>query len=187
MVVARELVKAAIPFDPYTTRGEDIDYLTNVKAEGYEFVLDRELRIMHKPPLSHHEQWVKLREDIIRFLYSRRKLIEHQRYGVKKPIKPEDLDPYPGYFIDSSIKARSFFTCLLLALDYIAKMRFRDAVKTLQTISMLFYDYGRDVAKFYIFRKRWMDDILPILSSDATLKRILTSKISSVNKQVAGS
>ncbi len=74
MVVSRELVETGIPFDPYITRVEDIDYLTNVKMDGYSFALDSELRIMHKPPPSYQEDWVKIREDIVRFLYVRQKL-----------------------------------------------------------------------------------------------------------------
>ncbi|MFQ6134491.1 MAG: glycosyltransferase family 2 protein, partial [Nitrososphaerales archaeon] len=177
MVVARELVEAGIPFDPSITRGEDMDYLVNVKTEGYAFVLDRELRVMHKPPPSHHEEWVKLREDIRRFLYVRQKLKEQRRYGVKHLLTPEDLDPYPGYFIGSTIRVRVFFTCLLLALDYTVKMKFRDAGKTLRSISLIFYDYSGDVEKFYGFKKRWID-ILPTLASDKSFKQALTSKIS---------
>ncbi len=176
MVVARELVEAGVPFDPYITRGEDIDYLTNVKAEGYAFVLDRELRVMHKPPPSHHEEWVKLRENIIRFLYVRQKMKEQRKYGAKHPLSLRDLNPYPGYFISSTIRAKIFLTCLLLALDYAAKMRLRDAGSALRNISLIFYNYSADVEKFYSFRKRW-EDILPTLASDTSYRQTLMSKV----------
>ncbi|MEE9586186.1 MAG: hypothetical protein V3W09_04720 [Nitrososphaerales archaeon] len=177
MTVDRDLVKVGVPFDPYITRGEDIDYLTNVKTEGYAFVLDRELSIMHKPPPSHHEEWVKLREDIVRFLYVRQKLKEQQKYGAKHPLSIEDLNPYPGYFISSTIRTKIFITCLLLALDYTAKLKLRDAGRTLQSISLILYDYRGDVKKFHRFKKRWIE-ILPTLASDKSLKQTLTSKIS---------
>ncbi|MHA2202218.1 MAG: hypothetical protein ACW991_00880, partial [Candidatus Hodarchaeales archaeon] len=41
-----------VPFDPLMTRGEDMDYLRNVKYFGFDAQLDRSLSIIHIPPKS---------------------------------------------------------------------------------------------------------------------------------------
>ena len=67
MVVHRE-VFTHIPFDPNITRGEDIDFLINVRMFGYKFFLDNTLSIKHLPPPKPHQVWKQQRQDIYRFV-----------------------------------------------------------------------------------------------------------------------
>ncbi len=38
-----------VPIDPGITRGEDIDFLLNLRVNGITFFLDRELSLKHHP------------------------------------------------------------------------------------------------------------------------------------------
>jgi hypothetical protein len=89
MVFHRDLF-ARVGFDPGITRGEDIDYLVNARMAGFQFYLDRLLRITHLPP-RHYEAplYGKMRQDVLRFIYEREKI----RAGA---LTPEVFDPYPG-------------------------------------------------------------------------------------------
>lgn len=51
MTMSLEAIKQ-VPFDPRITRGEDIDFLLNLRIHGITFYLDRELSIKHLPPPS---------------------------------------------------------------------------------------------------------------------------------------
>jgi hypothetical protein len=79
------------PFDPGITRGEDIDYLINARIGGVSWWFDPGLPILHLPP-HHYDSppYVRLRQDVIRFMYERHKL---ELFGWSKP---EWLEPYPG-------------------------------------------------------------------------------------------
>ncbi len=104
-----------VPFDPKITRGEDIDFLINLRIAGINFYLDNKLAIKHLPPSAHRPEWKNLREDVRRFLYEKKKLDDHKDLPG---LKPEDLDPYPGMFLHDDITERIIKTVNLLMKKY---------------------------------------------------------------------
>jgi len=97
MVFHRELF-TRIGFDPWITRGEDIDYLINARLQGHSFWFDKELVITHLPPEAYQSSpYTKLREDVIRFIYEREKL-------GKVGADPAQFDPYPGRFLRDDVE-----------------------------------------------------------------------------------
>jgi len=104
-----------IPFDPKITRGEDIDFLINVRINKINFWLDNELYIKHLPPAKKQPQWLSFREDIKRFLYERKKVMDHSDI---EGVSIEDLMPYPGVFIGEDLEQRIIKANKLLCLEY---------------------------------------------------------------------
>lgn len=114
MTLTLEAIKK-VPFDPRITRGEDIDFLLNLRIYGIPFYLDRELSIKHLPPASIQPAWKKLREDAKRFLYERKKVKDHAELNLK------ELQPYPGTFLDDDLEDRINKTTELLKREYEAQ------------------------------------------------------------------
>jgi len=112
MAVALETLQK-VPFDPRITRGEDTDFLLNLRINGITFYLDRDLAIKHLPPPSPQAAWEKVREDAMRFLYERKKLRDHS-----EELSLEDLQPYPGMFLGDDLEERIIKTCELLKREY---------------------------------------------------------------------
>ncbi len=181
MVISREVVSEGVCFDPYITRGEDIDFLVNIKSEGYAFVLDTSLKILHLPPKSSNPDWMKLRQDALRLLYMRSKLNQSKALDVKLNVSPDDLRPYPGRFLDWTQKPRLLFTNLLLSLDYSRKHMFRESREALWNIKLLFRGYRELPVKYSIFRKKWRNTV-PRLTDRSDLKEILLKKIVKARK-----
>ena len=103
MVFSRQIFEE-VSFDPYNTRGEDIDYLINARLYGYYFFIDKQLTITHLPPPGDKTTaYSKLYQDVIRFIYEREKLKEAQRRSNLVKVMPQDLDPYPGLFLREDI------------------------------------------------------------------------------------
>ena len=102
MVFSRELLKN-VPFDPVITRGEDIDYLINSMMYGYRWQLDKELIIYHYPPPCNPTN--KLREDVIRFFYEKRKIELSSLREDVQTLSEETFKPYPGEFFSSRLEA----------------------------------------------------------------------------------
>jgi len=98
MVFHRDLF-TQVGFDPSITRGEDIDYLINARIAGHDFYFDPKLTITHLPP-RHFEapQYAKMRQDVIRFIYERKKLRLHH-------LSPDQFLPYPGRLLNDDIIA----------------------------------------------------------------------------------
>jgi len=138
MVVALPVLKE-VPFDPRITRGEDIDFLLNMRISGTTMYLDRELTIKHLPPPSSRPAWKKVREDAVRFLYERKKLKDHPELAL------ETLMPYPGEFLGEDLEERIIKTNELLMRDYEA-MEDEEAVRECRaTIAMVNENPSREI------------------------------------------
>ena len=175
MVISRQAVEEGIPFDPYISRGEDIDFLVNVKVEGYAFILDTELRILHLPPKSYNPDWMKLQQDTSRLLYMKYKINRLKNQNVKHVITPKDLNPYPGTFLDWTLKLRIFLTSILLSIDYALKLKFNDSKEALWNIKLLFKNYSKQVSKYPLFKGKWKKKV-PKLINHSDLMEILLEK-----------
>ena len=135
MVVHRE-VFTHIPFDPNITRGEDIDFLINMRMFGYKFFLDNTLSIKHLPPPKPHQVWKQLREDIYRFVYERAKIRDQKPVEGMVSIQAEDLDPYPGAFLRDDLEEKINQASEVLAEQYREEGKEADAKEALRNIEI---------------------------------------------------
>lgn len=133
MIIHRSLFRS-VPFDPRLTRGEDTDYVLNARMYGFNFFLDNELYIQHRPPPKIHPTWQRIREDIFRLLYSRAKIDGQTEQVNMTLVTAEDFDPYPGEFLKDTLDDKILKTNLILALDYLSKDRVTDAQETIRNI-----------------------------------------------------
>lgn len=79
-----------VSFDPVIPRGEDIDYLINARISGFPIFFDRELAITHLPPREFESSsYGKMKQDVIRFIYEREKILHGN-------LTFEEFMPYPG-------------------------------------------------------------------------------------------
>jgi hypothetical protein len=109
--IHREAYKR-VSFDPWIPRGEDLDYLLNVRMYGGDVWFDNQWSIKHVPPVNRDEAQ-RFRQNIYRWIYEHRKL-EYSKSQIDLiQIQPHSLDPYPGPFLEHSITKRVFITALL--------------------------------------------------------------------------
>ena len=57
-----------VPFDPWIPRGEDLDYLINLRMYGSDVWFDNQWYLVHLPPQERHEGH-RFRKDIFRWIY----------------------------------------------------------------------------------------------------------------------
>jgi len=135
MVIHAEVFKH-IPFDPNVTRGEDIDFLINMKMFGYRFFLDNTLFIKHLPPAKSHPVWKQLREDVCRFVRERAKLRNQEPTENMVCVSADELDPYPGAFLKDNLEDKITKACRILADRYRAEGNEADAANALKNIDL---------------------------------------------------
>jgi len=136
MIVHREIF-TRIPFDPNVTRGEDIDFLINMRMFGYTFSLDNTLAIKHLPPPHSSPTWKQHREDIYRFIFERAKLRDQDTtVAGMVPVSAEELSPYPGAFLTDALEGKIARACMILADDYRAEGKEADRAETLKNIDI---------------------------------------------------
>ena len=169
MVFSRKLF-STVPFDPLVTRGEDIDYLINSRLMGFNWVLDKELKIYHYPPPCNPSH--KLQEDIMRFIYEKRKIELASEYDGFNPIDINTLKPYPGEFFTETLIKDS-----LEALRKRENLTGEEAfyLSPDETIKAAEEKAAR-AGEFFEFSRRWKN-IIEGLGSDAELKNYFSRKL----------
>ncbi|MBN2179226.1 MAG: glycosyltransferase [Deltaproteobacteria bacterium] len=135
MVIHREIFRM-IPFDPHLTRGEDIDYLINMRMNGCKIFLDNTLAIKHLPPPKPHPTWKLIREDIYRFVREREKLRSQEPRDDMVIVTAEELDPYPGAFLKDDLEEKVADACRILADTYRSEGAEKDEVETIYNIEI---------------------------------------------------
>lgn len=89
-----------VAFDPLITRGEDLDYLLNLRMYGFDVWFDNEWYVKHLPPQvpSHAARFL---QNLYRWNYEVKKLEASQDIITLRHVTPESLRPYPSAWIDS--------------------------------------------------------------------------------------
>jgi hypothetical protein len=126
-----------LPFDPALTRGEDTDYLLNARLLQIPFFLDNTVRIIHLPPEKPYPTWLRLRQDLMRFCYTRLKLRQQEPGPGRATVTPQELKPYPGNFLEDDLALRAFLSHNLLARHYLAQSDSEAARQTMENLAMM--------------------------------------------------
>ena len=136
-----------IPFDPYIPRGEDTDYLINASQLGFTILFDKELRLRHLHPKRTEVFYQnELRGDIERFLYER---------GKTKGGLIINLDPYPGYFLNWTVHPKAILTSLFLSLDYLVRREWKEAIKSIDNIRLIFQKKSGGWLRYLEYKADW--------------------------------
>ncbi|RJQ50985.1 MAG: hypothetical protein C4521_12895 [Actinobacteria bacterium] len=187
-VLHREIF-TRVSFDPAITRGEDIDYGINAKMHGFEVFLDNELWVTHLPPPKRQQRLV-FRADVYRFIYEHRKL-EYLRSQVDlKPVRPKDLDPYPGPFVRQSIGTKAFLTAVARAFRDIFRGGFIAYLKMAKVSLVDAPRYAKEKCNdYFAFQRRWpqfMEKIGedPGLQQHVPMERELTGEVPTLTPEM---
>ncbi len=169
MVFSRDLF-INVPFDPQVTRGEDIDYMINSRMMGYNWMLDKELKIYHFPPPCNPSH--KLQEDIIRFIYEKKKIELARNIEGLHAVFVEDLKPYPGEFFTEDLE-KDALKALKDRNGFSGKETFfMDPEETMETARQR----AEFAVDFFPFIERWKE-IISTLSKDDELVGYFQNKI----------
>ncbi|WP_455136559.1 hypothetical protein [Thermophilibacter sp.] len=101
-----------VPFDPYITRGEDLDYVLDLRANGLDVWFDNEWFVRAQPPEEMAPAPSLFMQDVYRWLYEYRKLGVMNARRDLRTITPESLMPYPAPWLSEGVRRRVFQTAL---------------------------------------------------------------------------
>lgn len=104
-----------VAFDPYITRGEDLDYLFNMRLLGMDVWFDNAWVVKHLPP-HQVEEAPRFLQNVYRWYYERAKLQHATRRPDINSVTAASLMPYPGPWISSGLDDRVRKTALVRAL-----------------------------------------------------------------------
>lgn len=102
----------SVAFDPLITRGEDLDYLLNLRMYGFDVWFDNRWFVRHLPPKvpSHAARFL---QNVYRWNYEVKKLEASREIISLHHVTPESLRPYPAPWIDErELRRRILLTSL---------------------------------------------------------------------------
>ena len=159
-------------FDPYIPRGEDLDYLLNLRMHGSDIWFDNKWSIKHLPPATKSEGR-RFKQDTYRWLYEQAK-IEFSWANIDlQKITAATLMPYPGAMLGKGLKTRISLTARLRSFGRPDKKEYSKAAKAAKTDAI---DYAeRNCTKYFDFERSWPDAMKAIESDRVISSQILSS------------
>lgn len=158
-----------LSFDPWIPRGEDLDYLLNLRMYGSDIWFDNQWTLRHLPPKGLSEG-KRFRQDIYRWLYEFRKM-EFSRTQIDlQQVKPSSLEPYPGPFLQPGIDKRIRKTAWLRSWGRPDRKEYRKAAKVAANEAS---EYAREhCAKYFEFQFVW-PELMVRTEGDSILRNAL--------------
>ena len=106
---------ASVAFDPTITRGEDLDYLLNLRMLGLDVWFDNKWHVRHLPP-EMPSRAARFLQDVYRWEYELAKLDRANATIGMHQVRPESLRPYPAIWFSPEVHARIALTALMRAI-----------------------------------------------------------------------
>lgn len=170
-----------VAFDPWISRGEDLDYLLNMRMYGFDIWFDNTWSLRHFPPSSPSEA-LRFRSDIYRWMYEHRK-IEYGRTQIDLlPINPDDLYPYPGPLLKSQVSRKLHTTALLRSLG---RREHAGYFSSAASACKKAEEYAQvNCTRFFQFQYAW-PELVTSLEGDKGLSELFLAEIADLKEEAA--
>ena len=169
LALHREAFKR-VSFDPWIPRGEDLDFLLNVRMYGSEIWFDNMWSLRHLPPPTAKAESRRFTQDIYRWMYEQRKLEFSTMQIDLLQVTPRSLYPYPGPFLESSVNFNITMTAVLRSIARTGQRKgyFKAAMQARKAAK----DYAKEnCSEYFSFQRRW-PEVLALLEEDIALKGV---------------
>lgn len=168
LVLHKEAFKR-LSFDPWIARGEDLDYMLDLRMYGSDIWFDNQWSLRHLPPEDSSEG-TRFRQDIYRWLYEYRKMEYSGTQIDLLQVKPSSLEPYPGPFLEAGITRRIRVTAFLRSLARPDKKAYRKAAKAATGEATTYAE--RNCSKYFEFQFVW-PELMARIENDQILSTAL--------------
>jgi hypothetical protein len=151
-----------VSFDPVIPRGEDIDYLINARIAGFPFFFDRDLSITHLPPREFESSsYGKMKQDVIRFMYEREKILHGN-------LTFEEFMPYPGALLreDFTSLAREALALIGSSQDFAENGKPDEIIEDARRFTHV------HLPRYFEFTEQW-PNINPLIQKQTALLKSL--------------
>ncbi len=158
-----------VSFDSYITRGEDFDYLCNLRLHGLDVWFDNQWAVQYLPRPC-EQRAPRFMQDVYRWYYERAKLADANRHNELNSVTAASLMPYPGPWVSSELDERVRKTAFVRALFTREHMAYWDIWRRGRGLAER---YAREnVGKYLRFQSFW-PSIMDGLWGDVSLAAML--------------
>ena len=169
-----------LAFDPWCVRGEDLDYLLDLRMYGSDIWFDNQWQLRHLPPETRSEG-PRFTQDIYRWLYEYRKIEYSSTQIDLQQVKPSSLEPYPGPFLEPGIEKRIKRTAFLRSIGRPDKAAYRAAASAAANEAALYAQ--ENCMKYFEFQFSW-PEVMARTEGDKVLSTALLQSVTPEEEQV---
>ena len=161
----------SVAFDPLITRGEDLDYLINLRMYGFDVWFDNQWYVKHLPPPvpSHAARYL---QNLYRWNYEVKKLEASRDIISLRHVTPASLRPYPAPWINADELRRRILRTTIART--IAGPERREYLQILLHGRKDAERWAASVARDYFAFQTYWPRIMASLWDDRALARTLT-------------
>jgi hypothetical protein len=172
-------VYGKVAFDPWITRGEDLDYLLSAQMYGQRIWFDNQLAVRHVPPATNSE-FARFEQDVYRWFYEARKIEFGKTQIDLMQINPKAMEPYPGPWLTHAVSRRARVTALQRAIGCPEHGEYwRIALKGYKEAG----EYAREnCAKYFEFQHEWPGIVRALWNNTP-----IATQLSGARQAIAGS
>ena len=183
LVIHREMF-TKVAFDPWIMRGEDVDYVINVRMHGGDIYIDDQWIVRHNSPKTGRSSAERFRQNVYRMIYEHRK-IEFARSQVDlAQVTAQSLMPYPGSRISAAVPVQAFVTGILRSISGPHRGQYwKAAWDSLSRANI----YARQNCNNYFELQRFWPRAVEKLSNDVALKSLVKGERSVDYSALTGS
>ncbi len=168
-----------VAFDPFITRGEDMDYLISLRMYGIDVWFDKNWYVRHIPPAQKHTA-PRFLADAYRWLYESQKVAWANAHTKLRPITARSLSPYPAEWIRPEVFSNISTTCKRRMLTSHEKKSYYKIWSTYLPEAMKYAQMHAH--SYFVFMNFWPTIILEIWNNKYLQDEILkTAQIKSDN------
>ncbi len=163
-------------FDPFIPRGEDLDYLLNLRMHGSDIWFDNKWVLRHLPP-EEKSEGKRFRQDTYRWLYEQAK-IEFSWANIDlQKVTAATLMPYPGAMLGKGLKSRISLTARLRSFGRPDKKEYSKAARAAKKDALEYAE--RNCTKYFEFERAW-----PEMMRSVDGDRVISSQILSMTSEI---
>lgn len=142
----------SVSFDPWITRGEDMDYVINCRMYHQDVWLDNKFSVQRMPG-ERRDGVVSFEQDVVRWYYENRKVEFAKAQIDLMRVDPSSLMPYPGEWLTGKISRKALVTSLLCA---IGAPEHGEYFKFARSGRKRAAEYARDnCSRYFEFQRQW--------------------------------
>ena len=142
----------SVSFDPWITRGEDLDYVLSCRMYHQDIWLDNRLGVQ-RMPRERRDTAANFEQDVVRWFYQSRKVEFAKAQIDLMRVEPHTMEPYPGKWLTHKVDRQALLTALASAVGAPEHGEYlRIAFAGRREAS----EYARDnCSRYFEFQRQW--------------------------------
>jgi hypothetical protein len=165
----------SVAFDPEITRGEDLDYLIDLRMHGIDVWFDNQWAVRHMPP-DMPSRASRFLQNVYRWEYELAKLHASRAILDLHKVTPASLEPYPSrWLMTDELRRRIYRTALARTISGPERRAYLDVLRHGRKEARAWAE--QVASRYFAFQTYWPKIMLTLWEHPALSELLRTSGV----------